>query len=74
MMRRLSDGLGGRARIRSSQESETAWPAADAAWVRGDEAIMGTAIQVELWHEDVETAERAVAAVRMKFADAVYAS
>ena len=39
-----------------------ATPAA-AEWVRGDEAIMGTAIQVELWHDRPEIGARAVEAV-----------
>lgn len=38
-------------------------PAAAAEWVRADEAIMGTAIQVELWHEDRDVGARAASAV-----------
>jgi len=32
----------------------------DAAWHRGDEAIMGTAVSVELWHDDAVAAQRLI--------------
>jgi FAD:protein FMN transferase len=38
-------------------------PAARGGWVRREEAIMGTAIGVELWADDVRTGELAAAAV-----------
>lgn len=37
--------------------------AARAEWITGDEAIMGTAIRVEVWAEDRATGEEAIAAV-----------
>jgi thiamine biosynthesis lipoprotein len=39
-----------------------AWPAL-AEWFSREEAIMGTAVRVELWHEDATTARAAMAAV-----------
>jgi len=36
---------------------------AQAEWFKRDEAIMGTAVRVELWHEDAKAAEEAMAAV-----------
>lgn len=38
-------------------------PTAGAEWYSREEAIMGTAIRVELWHEDAVTARAAMAAV-----------
>jgi thiamine biosynthesis lipoprotein len=38
-------------------------PRAAAGWIRREEAIMGTAIQVELWCEDLTAGESAAAAV-----------
>jgi thiamine biosynthesis lipoprotein len=38
-------------------------PSAHAQWLTGEEAIMGTAIRVELWVDDEATGEAAIAAV-----------
>jgi thiamine biosynthesis lipoprotein len=38
-------------------------PGGQGSWFSRDEAIMGTAIRVELWHEDAAAAEAAMAAV-----------
>jgi thiamine biosynthesis lipoprotein len=38
-------------------------PSAHAQWLTGEEAIMGTAIRVELWADDEATGEAAIAAV-----------
>jgi thiamine biosynthesis lipoprotein len=38
-------------------------PSAHALWLTGEEAIMGTAIRVELWADDEATGEAAIAAV-----------
>jgi len=38
-------------------------PEADTGWLIGEEAIMGTAVRLELWHDDPDAGRAAIAAV-----------
>ena len=38
-----------------------------AAWVSGEEAIMGTRISVQLWHQDKDQGKAAIEAVMEEF-------
>ncbi|MDP2004590.1 MAG: FAD:protein FMN transferase [Rubrivivax sp.] len=51
------------AQLRFDFARRTAQPAANSGWVARDEAIMGTAIHVELWADDRRQGETAAAAV-----------